>query len=350
MEAPKPSIPSKKKDFQISLGEDNANLTICCSNDSIIFVLNHKNNNDDCSKFEKSFVFEDLFKISKWFKIFDSLEEVYEDIIKLMENKQININIEENIAKLVFKINMEKIKEFDIVLTKKELTKDELIYNLINENKELKIKVNNLEKRINSLEERFNTFEKKSQKEEKTEKKEEKTNEIWKSDIIDQEDKKTLNNWINLDNNKTIKLLYKASRDGDRYQDFYRLCEDKGPTITIALTTKGYKFGGFTSLSWKNPNNWEIKCKYYEDKNAFIFSLNKKRKYYPKIGKNDQVCMWSDRGPSFGGGNDMTLQNNCLHNNSSHNNCPYTFQTENFELNGGEEYFTVKDYEVYSIN
>ena len=350
MEAPKPTIPSKMKDFPISIGRDGFNLSICCSQDSMKFILNHRDKNDDPLKFEKSFTFEELNKISKWFKIFDSLEEVYEDIIKLMENKQININLEESIAKLVFNINMEKIKEFDIFLEKKELTKDELINNLIKENKELKIKVNNLEKRLNSLEERFNAFEKNSKKEKETDNKEDNKNEIWKSDIIDDEDKKTLNNWINLNNNKTIKLLYKASRDGDRYQDFYKLCEDKGPTITIGLTTKGYKFGGFTSLSWKNPQNGSGTNKFYEDKSAFIFSLNKKRKFYPKRGNNNHVCMWSDKGPSFGGGNDITFHNNCLHNNNSYNNCPCTYQTEVYELNGGEEYYTVKDYEVYSIN
>ena len=299
MEAPKPTIPSKMKDFPISIGKDGFNLSICCSKDSMKFILNHRDKNDEPLKFEKSFSFEELNRISKWFKIFDSLEEVYEDIIKLMENKQININLEESIAKLVFNINMEKIKEFDIFLEKKELTKDELINNLIKENKELKIKVNNLEKRLNSLEERFNAFEKNSKNEKGTDNKEDNRNEIWKSDIIDDEDKKTLNNWINLNNNKTIKLLYKASRDGDNYQDFYRLCEDKGPTITIGLTTKGYKFGGFTSLSWKNPHNGFGNYRFYEDKSAFIFSLNKKRKFYPIIGKTDNVCMWSDRGPSF---------------------------------------------------
>jgi chaperonin cofactor prefoldin len=164
MEAPKPIIPSKMKDFPVFVGKDNFNLSISYSNDSIKFFLNHKDKNDEPLKFAKSFSFEELNKISKWFKIFDSLEEVYEDIIKLMENKQVNINLEENIAKLVFNINMEKIKEFDIVLAKKELTKDELINNLISENKELKIKVNNLEKRINSLEERFKSFRKKIQR------------------------------------------------------------------------------------------------------------------------------------------------------------------------------------------
>ena len=41
---------------------------------------------------------------------------------------------------------MEKIKEFEIILEKKELTKDEIIDNLIKENKELKNRLNNLEK------------------------------------------------------------------------------------------------------------------------------------------------------------------------------------------------------------
>ena len=175
-------------------------------------------------------------------------------------------------------------------------------------------------------------------------------NDIFNSDIINEEDKKILNDWININNDKKIKLLYKASRDGDNYQDFYRLCENKGPTITVALTTKGYKFGGFTKLSWKNPNNGNGSNKYYEDNEAFIFSLNKKRKYYPKLDKKKfAVCMWSDRGPSFGGGNDLTLNNNCLHNNNSYNSCPHTYQTEKCELNGVEDYFTVKDYEVYSV-
>ena len=38
-----------------------------------------------------------------------------------------------------------------------------------------------------------------------------------------------------------------------------------------------------------------------------------------------------------------------LHNNNSYNNCPVTYETEKYELNGGEKNFTVKDYEVYSI-
>jgi len=353
MEAPKPITPSqtKKRDFPISIGNDNCIFSIIFSSDNIQFTI--KKENDSSFKFEKSLSFEQLNKISKWFKIFDSLEEVYDDIIKLMEKKQININLEQNSVNLKFNINMEKIKEFDILLEQKELSKDEIINILIKDNKELKNKVEHLEKKMNDYEKRLNIIEEKlSNKNGNIIQtiKNNGNNDIFNSDIINEEDKKILNNWINLNNDKKIKLLYKASRDGDNYQDFYRLCENKGPTITVALSTKGYKFGGFTKLSWKNPNNGKDGKKFYDDNEAFIFSLNKKRKYYPNLNeKHNAVCMWSDRGPSFGFGNDLTLNNNCLHNNNSYNSCPYTYQTEKCELNGGEYNFTVKDYEVYSV-
>ena len=90
---------------------------------------------------------------------------------------------------------------------------------------------------------------------------------------------------------------------------------------------------------------------YYADKNSFLFSLNKKKKYFLKIeGTIHAICMWKDKGPSFGFGNDMNINNNCLHNYGSYNDCPYTYETEKCELNGGEFYFMVKDYEVYSIS
>ena len=74
----------------------------------------------------------------------------------------------------VFNINMEKIKEFNILLEPKELSKDEIINNLVQENKELKTKVNDIEERLNSLEKKLN--------------------ELFSSDKIAQGDK--INNWI----------------------------------------------------------------------------------------------------------------------------------------------------------
>ena len=95
-------------------------------------------------------------------------------MIKLMEKKQLQINKKQNCVNLLFTTNMEKIKEFNTLLEPKELSKDEIINNLVQENKELKTKVNNIEERLNSLEKKLN--------------------ELFSSDIIEQGDK--INNWI----------------------------------------------------------------------------------------------------------------------------------------------------------
>ena len=98
MEAPNPKTtnPSKFKEFPLLIGKHNYSLSISCSYDSIKFSLFHKN---ESLKYEKSFGLNELSSVSKWFKIFDSLDEVFEDIIKLMENNQIKVNLDENVSK-----------------------------------------------------------------------------------------------------------------------------------------------------------------------------------------------------------------------------------------------------------
>ncbi len=38
-------------------------------------------------------------------------------------------------------------------------------------------------------------------------------------------------------------LLYKGNRDGFNAKDFHRLCDNKGPTITVIRTRQGKLFG-----------------------------------------------------------------------------------------------------------
>ena len=67
-------------------------------------------------------------------------------------------------------------------------------------------------------------------------------------------------------------LLYRASRDGFEADMFHELCDEKGPTLSIIEAENGYKFGGFTRLTWEgNPEEYV----FYKinDDSAFIFSL-----------------------------------------------------------------------------
>ena len=103
------------------------------------------------------------------------------------------------------------------------------------------------------------------------------------------------------------KLLYRASRDGDSSQDFKR------------------------------------------DENCFLFNLNKKEIYYIKNSDIAILCS-KNKGPNFGSGSDICIEDNCMRNNNN-----FTFQSsfyykeQNYALNG-EKFFTVKDYDVYQVD
>ena len=60
-------------------------------------------------------------------------------------------------------------------------------------------------------------------------------------------------------------MLLDSKYDGDKISKFYEKCKDKCPTIVLIKTTNGNKFGGYTSIPWKN------KCGIFEDKESFIF-------------------------------------------------------------------------------
>ena len=47
--------------------------------------------------------------------------------------------------------------------------------------------------------------------------------------------------------------LYQASRDGASALDFHRLCNYKGPTITLIKAENGGIFGAYADISWESP-------------------------------------------------------------------------------------------------
>ena len=167
--------------------------------------------------------------------------------------------------------------------------------------------------------------------------------------IINDDEKETVSNWIEI--NRAIKttLLYRLTRDGDSYQAFHSRCDNKGMTIVfIKNYSNGYRFGGYTSVPWKGDGS------YHQDARAFLFSLNNKTKY-PIKNKSDQYAVYhnSSYGPTFGSGYDIYLGSGNWSTSENAYCNPSNYPSSIYNLLGinasSTTYFRVSEFEVWQI-
>ena len=91
-----------------------------------------------------------------------------------------------------------------------------------------------------------------------------------------------------------FKLLYRGSRDGWRGQeDFHRLCDSKGPTITLVQSNVDRVCGAYTSVPFNTKGDW------MPDDKAVVFSVDSSLKF-PCIDVTRAVLHHSGYGPVFG--------------------------------------------------
>lgn len=146
---------------------------------------------------------------------------------------------------------------------------------------------------------------------------------------------------------KDMKLLYRATKDGDKMEVFHSKCDKVKNTLMIIETKEGYKFGGFTKVGWKNVQGEDIK-----DDSAFCFSINLNKIYKIKNPKNALHCQSFGKRPSFGSISYIfLLGNNFLSEKSSHVEKMVDYEGENTskEINGGKDNFQVSELEVFQI-
>ena len=153
-------------------------------------------------------------------------------------------------------------------------------------------------------------------------------------------DEELVESWLN-NREFNSELLYRKSRDGSKPDDFHNKCDNKGITITFIETTKGYKFGGYTEL------NWDKSKKNKKDNSTFIFSFNNKQKYTAR-NNNDSIYCVSNEGPRFGCIYPEIYLYETLDKGRSWDNNQCTFVDKRV-LTNGEEYWDVKELEVYKI-
>ena len=154
--------------------------------------------------------------------------------------------------------------------------------------------------------------------------------------------KTTMNKKVN-----KFKLLMKASVDGDSASVFHQKWDNIPFTLTLVLTDKNRRFGGFTSILWNSTGNYKA------DPQAFIFSLDNHEIYYPKDKKNEKgIYCDSNYGPTFGEGFDFYISNQCRSKSDSYDNTSheYSYNTKGRKnVLVPEHNFKVIDYEVYQL-
>ena len=154
---------------------------------------------------------------------------------------------------------------------------------------------------------------------------------------------------LNLINDKSfnkkkiiLNLLYKASVDNDKSSTFHKKCDRAKNTLILIETEKGRRFGGYTSVTWKGD------CLEKKDKNAFIFSLDK-MKIYDVIKEENAIGCFPKFGPIFMGCQIRIYDKAFIKGGTTFEKGKNYNTEEDYELNGGERTFKIKEIEVYEV-
>ena len=302
-------------------------------------------NDDSLSlSYKASFQIEDLHKLNKFFKQYDSVEEALDYIVDLEKlEEKIAIITEGKFIKLKIAIptgaKTKSNQEIEMMIPAKEVKDSDLLIKLCQKAQ----KISMLEKKINYLFDYLGISEKDLEFYEKLKDSVNHLNNI-ESPIITKSDfgtvaigiKEKLNKKI-----KEVKLLYRASRDGDQTQ-FHTKCDGRQNTVTFVKATNGRKFGGFANQAFNSNNGW------ISDQNCFVFSLNYHECYY--YNNNGYMIYGSSScGPYWGSGNDLCLAGGCGSDATSDtNDGSFDYKGRTHALSGGTSFQAV-DYETYEL-
>ena len=361
------TINLKELQFKIQIGKIKKEL-----NNLINFKVEELNSNSN-TFYQSSFSLDDLKNISKLFRVYDSIEEAYNEFIEILNDKKIFLEL--NLNDIIIHLNISnlssKLEDISLIIKNQSKSIDKSYDSLINEINELKKKSfekdiqqkqwkENIENQIKEL--KKENLELKKEIEELKQWKQNTENELkqyqQKIQIEKKIDSKIINSneEINLLSNRLKKnnqnkkvvfnLIYRASRDGDSPNDYHKKCDGKINTLCIIQTIKGIKFGGYTETII-NDSGDNI------DSNAFVFSLDK-MKIYENLKKNEcAVGHFKNWGPIFRRDAFAIWNQNFFsynkHTLGSKNQSNFGIMDIDNELNNGETYFTVRELEVFQI-
>ena len=348
-------LPSKEYTLK-GIDKDNFNLKIFEGKNSIIFHARLINDLSETLYTEET-DFEEFHNLNRFFKQYSTIDELFTLLFETLEENEILMTKIENRIKLSFMVEARrKTEEVSFFLKPEKPNTDNIALNLCDKVKELERKINEKDKVIEDLKEEI----KKIKDELKEDKSQNSRNQKDMMDLLQlvrkglaigsQIIKYNEFNFIESavrkalgKNIKYYKLIFRASRNGYRAENFHENCDGKNNTIVFIQARNGRRFGGFTEAKWDKSNG------YKSGEHGFLFSLDNKEIYYNKKNNYDIYC-YSDKGPAFGGGHDLFIDDNCNKDNESYDNSDHSYNTGKKYALAGTKYFYVEDYEVYQLD
>ena len=355
--------------------------------------------------FQRKLDYDDFLELDNFFALYNNLEEIMVELDDLIvDNKIILTPDKKNPTKLLFEFDAEvnnKPRRVSITLFKKHnehmdainsickalVAQNQMIEKMTSENKELKEKIEQLDKRVAEKEEEKIFLENDSIKGTKDLNDYDKQSELIRQEVKIQEHnggfefispkslemkqcepKEILKNSKILNHLKELtflikkinrnisytskqfynmKLIYRATDDGDTADMFHKKCDNLSPLLILIKTTQHRRFGGFTQATFESPNEPKGKL----DGSAFIFSLDKLKSYDVHEGQNAIYCH-KEKGPIFNGNESCNIylsdkflitKGNVARKGDRYNT------NEDFELNYGKPKFHTQEIEIYHI-
>ena len=359
------SIKSENKTFQVQIGK-------LINSQKIIFIIQEIDSLKNYD-YNSAFSLEELKSLSKLFRIFDSMEEAFNEINSIINNKKIMIKEESNEINLFLPLSKlsSQTENICIKIKKKNISNEKINEIIFKEIKEIKEELNKEKIKNESLQKTVDVLVKENNQL-KNDIKEilEWKNNITKKDLIKLNDKdnkyeidskiinkkeeiELLSNRLTskgfIKNKKVIfNLLYRASRDSDSPDIYHRKCDGKVNTLCIIQTIKGCKFGGYTEAMIKSNNSNDDK-----DPNAFVFSLNKMKIYENMKKESNAVCHSPGWGPIFRSDAFAVWNKDFFsyhfHRIGTKGQSNFGIMNEDYEINNGEQNFSIKELEVFQI-
>jgi len=293
---------------------------------------------------------DELYKLNNLLRGFQSIESIFTDFFQNFDESKIIFKKEDNKIIVTFIIEfMGNKKEAKISLIPEKPDLNVTVMKLCDKVKEIDLlktefenKIKELEKENQNLKENFELYNKvflptEEIKRLKSINIDSHILKIYEINLIEKGVQKNLKKKIN-----KYTLLFRASRDGYKTSNFHSKCDGKTNTVTLVETMTGRRFGGFIDAQWDQSSSYKT------GSNGFIFSLDNNEIYYNKDNRYNIYCD-SSYGPTFGGGHDFYICDNCCSSNCSDNS------GHSYETNGkkyvlaGSNNFLVQDYEVFQL-